>query len=169
MTDLLPPGVHPRDAAQPWDQHTGAPVPPDRAGDLAKHSRKRWGTSNAQALPVFQRLADDWTTGFYVVTSTSNQGPIKVAQHRPGRTRLTLWVPSSYFPAGGSLTATPAGVIIAEDEGKASMFMGSPLFVGDSMDIASEGSVYAMYQPGQTTGVIAFVDCWDAEAMGSET
>ena len=169
MTDLLPPGVHPHDAGQPLDLHHNAPVPLDLPVGLGQRGSPRWATSNARALPVFQRLADDWATGVYVVNrSSSGSGTIKVAQRRPGRTSLTLWVPSSYFPAGGALTTTPAGVIVAEDEGKAQEFLGVPLFVGDAMQIDSEGPVWASYQPGQTTGVVAWMDCWDAEAMGNE-
>ena len=165
MTDTLPPGVHPHDSSQPWDQHHNAPVPPDAARLPANRGRKAWATANAQALPVFQRLGRNWATGVYVVTSSSfGSGVIRVAQRRPGRTRLTLWVPSSYFPSGGALTTTPAGVIIAEDEGMVQQNEGAPLFVGDSVDISTEGGVYAGYQPGQTTGVVAFIDCWDAEA-----
>jgi hypothetical protein len=170
MSDLmfsdLPPGVHPADPSTA--DHHNRPVPATPGEVAYTRGRKAWATTNPNALPVFQRLAQNWATGVWVVSSTIGGGTLKVAQLRRGRTRLTCWVPTSFFPGGGVLTATPAGVIIAEDEGKAQQGEGAPLFIGDSVDIAAEGSVWAAIQPGQATGVVAWLDCWDAEAQGSE-
>lgn len=165
----LPVGVHPTDARQHPSRHASAPVPHDTPQQVPR-GHAAWSTPNRRAMPVFQRLADDFATGVYVANTTREGGTIKVVGRRKGRTRLTLWVPSSYFPGGQApAVVTPFGVIVSEDEGKAQQGEGVPLFVGDSMDVSSEASVWASVQPGQTIGVVAWIDCWDAEALGSET
>jgi len=164
MSDLLlPAGVHPRDASTATEE---APVPLDGYRGPINRRPKAWSVPNAAALPVFQRIARNAAVGVYEVTTTTPT--IKVAQFRPGRTNLDLWVPSTWFPAGGAASTTAAGVIIAEDEGKAQMFMGVPLMVGDALAWSSECSVWASLQPGQSSGVIAWADYWDADAQGSE-
>jgi hypothetical protein len=166
MTDTLPIGVHPRDPSMPADlaaQLHDHPVPHDTAAQLASRAAGPWQLGNPEALAVFQRLAKNVAIG--VTSVNANQGgTAKIVGRRPGRTRLSLWVPSSYFP-GGVLTTTPAGVLISEDEGELQQqaaFGGAPLFVGDSADISSEAAVWAGLQPGQTLGVVAWIHCWDA-------
>jgi hypothetical protein len=164
----LPPGVHPGDASTA--DHFNPPVPAISADVLySRPSAPPWATSNPHALPVFQRLGRDAAAGFAVVTTASTESSVaKVAQYRPGRTRLTIWVPSSYFPGGGAAVLTPAGVVVAEDPGKAQQGMGAPLFIGDAMDWSSESSVWAAVQPGQTIGVVAWLHCWDTAVRRSQ-
>lgn len=166
MTDLtsLPTGIHPADSSVPLldalHEHNEA-APLDTATDmLARRARKPWAQPNSRALEVFQRLAHDWDSGVTQVGAA----PVKIVARRPGRTSLSLWVPVQYFAVGAtSPTTTPAGVLFSDDDGTLSNGSGTPLFVGDSVPVESEGSVWVIAQPGQTLGIVAWLHCWDAQ------
>jgi len=156
MTDTsLPVGVHPQDLRSPWNPAVDAlpAATPDQAGDLGARGKKPWSTSNDKALGVWQRAAEEWTTGLLQVTQ-ANSGISLVVGRQKGRGSLALWVPSQ-VPIAGVMTATPAGVFVAPSA--AEMFSVPPLNVGDSLLIVSEGSCYAGLLPGQTTGWIAWM------------
>lgn len=161
-TDLLPSGVHPLDQSMPADEAarwSDNPVPHDQGPLRANRGRAPWSVQSPQALAVFQRLADTLAVQFTVVDANQG-GTAKIVNRQPGRTRLSLWVPSSYFP-GGVLAAIPAGIMWGPDEGELQQGGGVPLFVGDSADVSSESSVWAGLQPGQAIGVVAWIHCWD--------
>lgn len=161
MTDTLPPGVHPHDASQPWDQHAAAPVPLDTARPLVERGHKPWSTRSRDALPVFQRLGRSCSVQTFVLnTSTTVQ---RIVARTPGRNKLYLFVPSNYYTTG-SKTASPGGVLLSAYEDELYGASGGiPLDTTQSLDWPSESSVWATPLPGNTNGqgLICYVHAWD--------
>lgn len=162
MTNIdpyLPVGTHPGDQRSYVGPGFDAnmPIGPDLHGKQYTQGRKAWGTDNDQALTVWQRASHDWSIGLIVVTQ-DNDGVSQIIGRQPGRASLSLWVPTSVMIAG-TLTTTPAGVMLAPTSGElsANTTNGAVLNVGDSLQILSEGSCYAGLIPGQTVGYIQYV------------
>ena len=154
MTDTsLPVGVHPQDLRSPIGLGDLPAAPPDQAGDLGARGRRPWAVDNDHALGIWQRAADNWTTGLLQVT-LDNSGVSLVVGRQKGRGSLALWVPTK-VPINGVMTATPAGVRIAPSASE--MFNVPCLNVGDSLLIVSEASCYAGLLPETETGWVAWL------------
>lgn len=154
----LPPGTHPRDKGLAPEQefdHRAFASPPQHT----RTGRAPWSRTNVQATPTFQRLAAAFSLNLIAV-DTNQGGTAKVVGRQPGRTRLTLWVPEE-VPISGTMTATPAGVLVAASEGEIQQNIGVPLNVGDSIDISSEQGVWVGLQPGNTVGYVCALHCFD--------
>jgi hypothetical protein len=155
MTDqMLPAGVHPGDRTAPLQPGFDANVPVggDVPGLINPRTNKPWNTDNADALGVYQRAAADWTPGLVVVNS--NNSALVVGRQK-GRLAVLLSVPTSVM-INGTLTTTPAGVLIGSDpqEAASNLYV---LNVGDSVAIYTEASVYAALVPGTSAGYVQFI------------
>lgn len=140
-------GIAPDDIPSTETYPGEAPVPPDEAVGHAPHGtgEKRFTTDNAEAVPVFQRSAHDWTSGTKQPSVTS--GPIQVVGRQRGRISTTVWVPTK--DANGN---TPTGVVIGATQGELQQggFDSVVLNVGDSITIHSEGPVWCYVISGNT-------------------
>ncbi len=154
---MVPPGIHPNDRSATIHPAMDAnmPIGSDLHGDLGQRGRKPWDTDNEDALGVFQRACHDWDTGVLQLTA-ANDGISQIVGRQRGRGTLSLWVPA-YVNIAGTMTATPAGVAFAPLQSGLMTGLGTPLNVGDSAVIASEGGAYAALLPGQTTGYVAWL------------
>src|SRR5579883_1356630 len=104
----LPPGVHPHDRTG-TDQPV---VPHDRAVQPPVGSRSEpWDVKNEEAAPVFQRLAETWSTSLMVLSASNS--PNRAVRAQKGRTRARLRVPAQVPNAAGTAMTnpTPAGVM----------------------------------------------------------
>ena len=132
-----------------------SPVDPDKAGNLYTTDRKAWGTTNADALSVFERASSDFTAGVINI-STQNGNTAIIVGRQKGRKSVTIWVPKTYTNASGS-TSTPNGVIIGQTEGEVQAYAGAQLNPGDSITINTEAPVWAGVLGGNTSGLCQFL------------
>lgn len=157
MTDTqLPTGVHPRDNSKTWtgqgEFDANVPVGGDRPAPLNDRTRKPFGTENEEALPVNQRSAYAWSPRLIIVSSDT---PVLVAGRQKGRQGVSLWVPTSVI-INGTLTTTPAGVMIGSDPQEATSAV-TVMNVGDSIRIQTEGAVFAALVPGTAAGYLQVI------------
>ncbi len=138
-------GVHPWDSSVPTDgsYQNEAPVPLDSGAGASQSSRREpYTVANEDAIGVFQRASHDWSANTVVISQTT-----KILGRQKGRTLVTLFVPN---------TATE-GVVLAPTQGEADMANGITLEVGSTIDLATEGSIYAGLITGKTTGTVAYI------------
>lgn len=160
---LLPPGVHPGD---PRSNYSGERMTAGSHHGGAPRGKAPWSVPNSKALHTFQRLSSDWQTNLIVLSSgldINDNGVVKVVNALPGRSAVTLWVPAQ-VPISGSMTTTPAGVMFSSDEGDLIQGYGTPLNVGDSVTVDAEGAIYAGLQPGESSGYVAYMHCFNPSA-----
>ena len=113
---------------------------------------------NPDAFAVFERAAHDWQPNVIIVPAAAGASALLSGRVR-GRKNITISVPTSYTPPGGSGSITPAGVLIGTDQGQVQNFNGYQLNAGDSVTIASEGPVYVGPISGASSvGVAQFIE-----------
>jgi len=139
------PGESPDDRTAPSPNPGDAPVPADRSPHGAPTTGSRpFTTENAQAVPVFERAASDFTAQTFVVS-----GPIRIVGRTPGRTSVTLAV-----PATDALGNAVNGIVFGETEGELQGDTPSGmafLLAGMSVTIVTEAPVWVAPIPGGTS------------------
>lgn len=136
-------GVHPLDSSVPSNQVLGADNPiPETTPTSSGSKVKPFNTRNDEALPVYERGSHEWTATTLIISNA-----IQILPKQEGRKLATLYVSS---------TATE-GVIIGPDRGQIEVGYGAVLNPGDSIDLKTEGSIYAAPIAGQTTGTVTVV------------
>lgn len=151
------------DRTVPYALDPGAPMrdldlttPVPAAGNRREYETgmKRWGTDNAEAIHVFERASSDFTAESIYVSS--NSYGFQLVGRVKGRKSVTIWVPTSYTNAVGTVVSS-TGVVIAEVQGKAEQGNGIQLNPGDSISISTEAPIYVGLLPGQTVGNCQYV------------
>jgi hypothetical protein len=156
FTTELPQGVHPRDSSVPIVP--GQPLDADSIaaeGNLGPQGHRTsapWGTSNEEAFPVNQRAASQWSANQYTLGAT----PIQLAGKLRGRTSVIIWVPAS----------ASHGCVVAPEEGDITQGAGITLSPGDSIELPTEGAVWAGVIVGQTTGTVYVVQLFNPPGGG---
>jgi len=153
----LPQGVHPRDnsvpVTGPGPIESNLPTNDDVLGPQGFTRKAPWDTENEHAFPVFQRAAHDWSANEYTVHSTN---PIPIAGRLRGCVSTVVWVP----------TSAALGVRISPDEGDLTQGAGVTLSPGDSIEIPSEGAVWAGVIVGNATGTVFVVRYYNPPGGG---
>jgi hypothetical protein len=152
----LPPGVHPYDPSVPYmggEVLEPQPIPQDTPGDKFTTGTQAFPIENGQALPVFQRAAEDWSVRIIKVNANSGSTAVAVGRQK-GRQAATLSVPT-LLPDG----TVPLGVIFGptEDEVQAGGNAGGILNPGDSVTINTEAPIFLGVIPGNATGACQVV------------
>jgi hypothetical protein len=146
---VLPQGVHPHDASVPLTP--GVPIDSNalpgegHLGPQGERRRPPWDVENEEALAVYQRSAHDWSARQFTVNSTS--GPIQIAGRLRGCLSTVIWVP----------TSAAHGCVIDPTEGAIQAGAGVTLSPGDSIELPTEGAVWAGVIVGQTSGTVYVV------------
>jgi hypothetical protein len=155
----LPIGIHPRDNTVPTTPGTPR-LPP--AGDsntvdgrpLPAQGLRRlppWNTDNEDAFAVNQRSASSWSAQRYTLNMST-----QIAGRLKGNVSTKIWVPSG----------AASGVVIAPEQGDVDVGAGVTLNVGDSIELATEATVWAGPIPGQTTGTAYVVRLFNPPGGG---
>lgn len=136
-----PTGVHPNDLSEPLGPGfgSGAPTPPDTAGDRFTTGKPPWKTANKDATPVFERASHDFTVQIVAVNSAIEGGTAIACGRQKGRKSVTLSVPT-VLPSG----VVPFGVTFAPDQDavQAGINAAGVLNPGDSVTINTEAPVW---------------------------
>jgi hypothetical protein len=141
----LPQGAHPLDKSVPTVP--GQMVDTDKVaaeGDLGAQGQRRkppWDTENEQAVPVYQRAAHDWSANQYTLSA---KNIIQIAGRLRGCLTTVVWVP----------TAAASGCVISPDEGDITQGAGVTLSPGDSIELPTEGPVWAGVIDGNANGTV---------------
>lgn len=146
------------DRAVPLDQfdHDRA-VPADGSRGEAVRGSKYFGTSNSEAVPVFERASHDFTAG-QITVGSYNGGTSVIVGRQAGRKNVTIWVPTSYINAAGTTITNPVGVVIGQTEGEIqSPGNGVQLNAGDSITLSTEAPIWAGLLYGQTQGFCQYL------------
>ncbi len=137
MSDL-PIGVHPQDARGAETGVLGGAAPLNaQTGD----TKRNFGTSNADALGVYQRSAHSVACRT-IYLSAHQSGTAQIVGRLKGRQSVMIWVPS----------AEAVGVMISEERGVLEGVTGGiQLYPGDSITIYTEAALNTPLQHGHTT------------------
>jgi hypothetical protein len=162
---VLPHGVHPLDNSvivRPGDLPDANDLGmADEVGERFDRGRAPFRVAQENALAVFQRIANDWTTGLVVATAAN--GPVKVVGRQVGRTQVSLWVPTSVIGPADTVIPTTAGVLVAPNETEVqNTFAATLLMPGDSLPLFTEAPIWVAVQPGQAIGYVQFVNFYTA-------
>ena len=148
----LPPGVHPLDPSVPYsggELHEPGPVPADQAAYRYSNRPEPFGTSNDDALAIWERASHDWTGD--TVTIGMPSPTVQLIGRQKGRKCITLWCPST----GTAVCIAPVQGIC--DQQFQSGIGGLILNPGDSVTINTEAQVWAGILNGNTTGTVAYL------------
>lgn len=159
----LPVGVHPYDARSPVAAGGQLPSEAPGEGDVyagrqGEPGRRAFSTANTDAFPVFQRAASDWTSNRFTLGPAATQEPVQLAGRRRGRVSVLIWVPSS----------ASFGVVIGPTQGEvqAGGSAGVLLVPGDSIELPTEGAIYAAADGTNASGTAYVVELFNPAGGG---
>lgn len=130
----------------------------DELKDRAKIVSSRFDTVNEQAVPVFERAASSFTVKQFTVT---NEAQALVGRRR-GRKYVALSCPGTVTVGG--VGSTPKGFAFSHTRSDLDVGIGFQMNPGDSVEIDSEAEVYVAALPGNTTGTVQYLECYNVLA-----
>lgn len=135
------PGEHPDDRTAP-----GYELPHDTPGGDAPRGKASFDTDNDEAVAVFQRASESFTTGLWIIS-----GATQIVGRMAGRTGTTLSVPTT--DEGNNAIQ---GVRYAPNQSQLSGPLNTCSFLlpGASITIPSEGPVWVAPLFGNATGYV---------------
>ena len=138
-------------------EHPGfLPVPPDTAGGDAPRGKPSFDTDNDEAVPVFQRSAESFTSGFRQVATI-----VQIIGRQPGRQKTTLAVPETDMFGnavdGVMWSYTDSDLAAATAAGTAGGATPAFLLPGMSVSIEAEAPVWVAPIPGNSVGSVMFL------------
>ena len=142
------------------DPSAGPAIPEERFFNEAepKALEPIFETLSKSSVPVIQRAAEDLVAGSLYFNSS--QGNPQLFGRRRGRRSVTLSVPTAYLNSAGA-AVTVSGIQWAHQRGLVENGSGFQLNPGDSVTIESEGPVFVGPLPGQSAGVIQWLEVFD--------
>lgn len=109
-------------------------------------------------VPVIQRAAEDHIDG--ALYFGSQTGSFQIGGRRKGRRHFTLWCPSAWTTPAGA-TVTPLGFQFGDVRSKVDNNAGAQINPGDSITIESEGAIWIAVLPGQSYGIVQYMEVFD--------
>lgn len=116
-----------------------------------------------QAVPVNARSPRSFRTRSTIVSSASGGTTNNIVGITKGRKSITLSCPTTYNGATNSL-----GFVFAEDQNTIDVGTGFQVNPGDSVEIESEAAVFAAPLPGNSTGVLQWLETFSPLAQPSQ-
>lgn len=115
-------------------------------------------TVNEQAIPVYERAATSFSAQTFTVNSTAQM----LVGRRRGRKHVALSCPGTVTAAG--VGSTPKGFMFSADRNNLDAGIGFQVNPGDSVTIDSEDAIWVAALPGNTTGVVQYLEVFNALA-----
>lgn len=126
--------------------------------DRVKILSSRFDVVNEQAIPVYERASSAFSAKQFTVSST----PVQMIGRRRGRKYLALSCPGTVTVGG--VGSTPKGFAWSHERSDLDVGIGFQMNPGDSVEIDSEGEVYVAALPGNTTGTVQYLECYNVLA-----
>ena len=126
--------------------------------DRVKILSSRFDVVNEQAVPVYERASSAFSAQQFTVSAT----PVQMIGRRRGRKYVALSCPST-ITAGG-VGSTPKGFAWSHERSNLDVGIGFQINPGDSVEIDSEAEVYVAALPGNTSGVVQYLECYNVLA-----
>lgn len=124
--------------------------------DEPRREGASFSTDHAAAVPVYERAATGHTTHAKILGAT----PEMLFGVRAGRKYAVLSCPNTYTPVGGA-AYTPKGFMVAEGREILDTGLGYQVNPGDSVEIDSEDTIWVAPLPGNTTGLVQYVETFN--------
>ena len=118
----------------------------------------RFNATNEQAVPVTQRATSSYSAMQFTVSAT----PTMMIGRRRGRRYLSLSCPGTVTAAG--VGSTPKGFAFSFSRNDLDAGIGFQVNPGDAVTLDSEAEIWVAALPGNTTGLVQYVDVFDTLA-----
>ena len=138
-------------------------VPTDETqlvGDTAHEptTSSRFNVTNEQAVPVTERATSSYSAKQFTVSAT----PMMMIGRRRGRRLIALSCPGTVTTGG--VGATPKGFAFSFSRNDLDAGIGFQVNPGDAVTLESEAEIWVAALPGNTTGVVQYIDVFDSLA-----
>jgi hypothetical protein len=129
-------------------------------GDTAHEptTSSRFNVTNEQAVPVTERA----TSSYSAKNFTIGADPVMMIGRRRGRRTIAISCPGTVTKAGTG--TTPKGFMFSFGRNDLDTGIGFQVNPGDSVTIDSEAEIWVAPLPGNTTGVVQYLETFDALA-----
>ena len=117
-----------------------------------------YDTANEQAIPTIQRAASSYSAKQFTASATATQ----MVGRRRGRRFIALSCPGTV--TAGGVGSTPKGFAWSYERSDLDVGIGFQVNPGDSVTVESEAEIYVAALPGNTTGLVQYVEVYDTLA-----
>jgi hypothetical protein len=137
---------------------TDGPLFEDR-DDRVKILSSRFDVVNEEAIPVYERASSAFSAKQFTVSAT----PVQMVGRRRGRKYVALSCPGTVTTSGVGPT-TPKGFAWSHERSDLDVGIGFQMNPGDAVEIDSEAEIYVAALPGNTTGVVQYLEVYNVLA-----